>query len=145
MMTIYRLQLDKEYINQVQRATLTTDKFGLEPTHGLFGSPEWWQHVHDGTLPIHHLKGKISSVHMGSMNDWPEFTLRTETGEELTWSRYANCPDFGSLYTVGRPIEIDYVVQRYRASSLGPGTHDRIPVAIRVDENFAVESSSSCT
>ena len=144
MITIYRLQLEKEYIDKVQRATLTTNAFGLEPTHGLFASPEWWQHVRDGTLPVHHVKGKISSVHLGSMNDWPEFTLQTETGEEFTWSRYANSPDFGSLYSVGRPIEIDYVVQRYRASALGPATHDRIPIAIRVDESFAAESNSSC-
>jgi len=135
MMTIYRLNLDKDYIAKVQKATQTTDKFGIEPTHGLFGSPEWWQHIRNGTLPVHHLRGTISSVYMGSMNDWPEFTLRTKDGEEFTWSRYANCPEFAALYTVGRAIEVDYVVQRHRATSFGSGTHERIPIAIRVAEN----------
>jgi hypothetical protein len=134
MITIYRLQLDKNYIRQVQEATETTDKFGIEPTHGIFGSPEWWQHIREGTLPMHHVKGTVSSVQLGSMNDWPEFTLRTEAGEEFTWSRYANSPEFASLYTVGRPIEVDYVIQRHRATSIGPDTQLRIPVAIRVDE-----------
>jgi hypothetical protein len=133
-MTIYRLQSDQDYIVDVQRATQTTEKFGIEPTHGVFGSPEWWQHIRDGTLPVHHLKGTISSVHMGSMNDWPEFTLRAENNEEFTWSRYANCPEFAELYIVGRPIEVDYVIQRHRATSLGPGTQLRIPIEIRVDE-----------
>jgi hypothetical protein len=135
MITIYRLQLDKNYVTEVQTATRATDEFGIEPTHGMFGSPEWWQHVREGTLPVHHIKGTISSVHMGSMNDWPEFTLRTEDGKEFTWSRYANSPEFASLYIVGRRIEVDYVVQRHRATSIGPGTQLRIPIMIRVEEN----------
>jgi hypothetical protein len=48
------------------------------------------------------------------MNDWPEFTLRTDTGEESSWSRYANESELAALYTVGRPIEIDYVIQHTR-------------------------------
>ncbi len=142
MITIYRLEADKDHITKVQQATEKTDKFGIEPTHGLFGSSEWWQHIREGTLPVYHIKGTISSVHMGSMNDWPEFTVRAENGEEFTWSRYANFPEFASLYSVGRPIEIDYVVQRHRASSLGPGTHERIPIAIRVEENSRLENWS---
>jgi hypothetical protein len=76
----------------------------------LFGSPEWWQHIQDGTLPVHHLKGTISRVYMGSMNDWPEFTVQSDTGKESSWSRYANEPEFAKFYTVGRAIEIDYVI-----------------------------------
>ena len=142
MVTIYRLQLDKDYITQVQQATEMSDNFGLEPTHGVFASPEWWQHIRDGTLPVQHLKGMICSVHMGSMNDWPEFTVRTENNEEFTWSRYANSPEFAGLYTVGRPAEVDYVVQRHRATRVGPGTHVRIPITIRVDESFGVSGDT---
>ncbi|HXM74126.1 MAG TPA: hypothetical protein VN904_02530, partial [Chthoniobacterales bacterium] len=87
--------------------------------------------IRDGTLPVHHLKGTISRVYMGSMNDWPEFTLRSDPGEESSWSRYANEPEFGAFYTVGRPIEIDYVMQQTRRKH----EEDKIPVEIRVDEN----------
>jgi hypothetical protein len=135
MITIYRLQADKDYIREVQQATEKTDKFGIEPTHGVFGSSEWWQHIREGTLPVHQIRGTISSVHMGSMNDWPEFTLRTKRGEEFTWPRYTNCAEFASLYKIGRPIEVDYVIQRHRATSIGPGSQLRIPIKIRVDEN----------
>jgi hypothetical protein len=138
VITIYRVQLDKEYVKQVQEATERTDNFGLEPTHGVFASREWWQHIRDGTLPVHHLRGTISSVQMGSMDDWPEFTMRDEQGKEFTWSRYANDPEFSGLYTVGRPIEVDYVVQRHRATCLGPGTCVRIPISIRIDETFGI-------
>lgn len=68
---------------------------------------------------------------MGSMNDWPEFTLRTDTGEESSWSRYANESELAALYTVGRPIEIDYVIQHTRRQH----EEDKIPIEVRVDEN----------
>jgi hypothetical protein len=131
MFTIYRLQNDADEIRKVQETTRTSDKWGIESTHGLFGSAEWWQHIRYGTLPIHHLKGTISRVYMGSMNDWPEFTMRSETGEESSWSRYAKEPEFGAFYVVGRRIEIDYVVQYLRSD----GSEDKIPVEIRVEEN----------
>jgi hypothetical protein len=135
MRTIYRLRADKEFIAQVQKATTTSEEFGIEPTHRLFGSAEWWQHVHDGTLPVHTLRGAITRVYLGSMNDWPEFTMRTETGEESSWSRYEDEPAFASLYTVGRPIELDYVLQRHRLRSFDRGAEHKIPIEIRVDEN----------
>ena len=72
---------------------------------------------------------------MGSMNDWPEFTMRSETGEETSWSRYANDPDFASLYTVGRSVELDYVFQRHRPKSFDGGSEQKIPIEVRVDEN----------
>jgi hypothetical protein len=65
------------------------------------------------------------------MNDWPEFTLRTDTGEESSWSRYANESELAALYTVGRPIEIDYVIQHTRRQH----EEDKIPIEVRVDEN----------
>jgi hypothetical protein len=134
MFTIYRLHSDRREIQQVQEATQSTDGWGLEPTHGLFGSPEWWQHIRDGTLPVQHIKGKISRVYMSSMNDWPEFAVLSDAGEESEWSRYANEPEFAAFYTVGRPIEIDYVVQRTRGA---PADFQKIPIEIRVDDQYA--------
>ena len=29
----------------MQKATLTTPDFGIEPTDGLFGSAEWWEEI----------------------------------------------------------------------------------------------------
>ena len=131
MFTIYRLQSDRREIRQVQEATQSTNGYGLELTHGIFGSPEWWQHIRDGTLPVHHIRGKISRVYMGSMNDWPEFAVLSDIGEESAWSRYANEPEFAAFYTVGRPVEIDYVIQRSRGPL--PDSH-QIPIEIRVDD-----------
>lgn len=94
MLTIYRLRADKDFIAQVQKATTTSEEFGIEPTHGLFGSSEWWHHVSDGTLPVQTLRGAITRVYMGSMNDWPELTMRTETGEESSVVMLCERPSF---------------------------------------------------
>ena len=85
----------------MQGATLTTGDFGIEPTHGLFGSPEWWNHIRQGTLPVHRLKGIITRVYMaGSYNDWPTFEVRAEDGKKSTWTQQVSDPDYASLYTV---------------------------------------------
>jgi hypothetical protein len=134
MLTIYLLRLDKEHIKNVQEATVTTKEWGIEPTHGLFGSQEWWDHVRKGMLPVHHVKGTITRVYVESMNDWPVFTMRAENGKEYTWSQYANDPDFGSLYTVGRPVEVDYVIQRSRVHTPGLQSQSEVVIEIRVGE-----------
>ena len=97
MFTIYRLQSDRRQIREVQEATQTTEQWGIEPTHGLFGSPEWWRHIRDGTLPVHHIRGTISRVYMTGHNDWPEFAVLSNTGEESEWSQDANEPEFGAF------------------------------------------------
>ena len=38
MSPVYRLRDDQFRIDAVQKATLTTTEYGIEPTHGLFGS-----------------------------------------------------------------------------------------------------------
>src|ERR1044071_6447660 len=99
MVTIYRLQLAKEHIKRVQEATLTTKEFGIEPTHGLFGSSEWWNHIRAGTLPMHRVKGTITRVYMaGSCKDWPTFDMSGEDGKESTWTQLVSDPDYASLY-----------------------------------------------
>jgi hypothetical protein len=62
MVTVYQLRRDKQRIEAVQKATLTTWKFGVMRTHGLFGSEEWWQKIKTGKLRVHHLSGAIKRL-----------------------------------------------------------------------------------
>ncbi len=90
MNIVYRLRDNREFITSVQKASLTTKEFGIEPTDGLFGSAEWWSRVESGQLASHTLRGCISRIYMGSMNDWPEFELTSDDGEKSRWTREAN-------------------------------------------------------
>lgn len=104
MKIAYRLKDNPNHIAQVQKATLTTENFGIEPTHGLFGSPEWWERIAGGDLLIHTLRGIVTDRFMGSMGDWPMIKVRNDAGEESSWTREVNIREQDALYRVGRPI-----------------------------------------
>jgi hypothetical protein len=108
---VYDLRNEAEYVRQVQHATLNTEEFGLEPEHGLFGSNEWWTAVDNAAIPVIVLTGRISRIYMGSMNDWPEVEIDAD-GSLTRWTRYG----LKDLYEVGRPIEVRYVLQKWRSN-----------------------------
>jgi hypothetical protein len=135
---VYRLRDDLQKIASIQEATRTTDKFGIEPTHGLLGSPEWWTKIETGDLPLLTLRGTISRIYMASMNDWPEFEVQTESGELSCWTREANTAELERVYAPGRAVEIDYVLQRPRATSFDAGSETKVVIAIRVAAEPAV-------
>jgi len=134
MKIAYRLRDNPKHIEQVQKATLTTDDFGIEPTGGLFGSPEWWGRIANGGLPIHTLRGTITERFMGSMGDWPEIRILSDTGEKSSWTREVNHREQDALYRVGRHVEIDYVLQKHRGKSWARNPeHHKIVLEIRVE------------
>jgi hypothetical protein len=134
MRAVYRLLDDPDHVAQVQRATLTTEAFGIEPTHGLFGSEEWWSQVASKALPTHTIRGIICRVYMGSMNDWPEFELQAEDGSKSQWSRYANSVELGRSYEVGRAIELDYVIQHFRRKARWAGDETKVVLGVRIGD-----------
>jgi hypothetical protein len=106
MRAVYRLCDDSRKIADVQRATLSTTEFGIAPTHGLFGSEVWWAHIATGTLEVHTLRGAITRVYMGSMGDWPEFEMRSDSGELSRWTREVNSAELAGVYAVGCGVEL---------------------------------------
>jgi hypothetical protein len=135
MKTAYRLSDDVEHIGRVQSATTTTEEFGIEPTHGLFGSPDWWNRIASRELPLQTANGVITQVYMGSMGDWPEFAMRSDSGEELRWTREVNSKEQDALYRVGRRVEVDYVIQRHRPKSWDRGAETKCVIEIRVNDD----------
>lgn len=82
---------------------------------------------------MHTLRGIISRIYMGSMRDWPEFTLRTDNGEESHWTREANSPAQFQLYQEGCRVELDYVIQHHRLKSWDNGAETKCVVEIRIE------------
>ena len=134
MQTVYRLKDDWQHIERVQHATLTTKDFGLQPTHGLFGSEDWWNRIETRELQLHTLKGVITKVYMGSMNDWPMFAIKDAAGHEEHFTREANSSEQGSFYKQECIAEIDYVWQTARRGFWNKGADRKIIVEIRVKE-----------
>jgi hypothetical protein len=133
MITIYLLQLDKDQIRRVQEATKTTKEWGIEPTHGVYGYEEWWDNIRNGTLPVHRVKGTITrGYNEGPYRDQPVFDMRTKDGKEYTWEQHANDSDYADLYTVGRYVEVDYVIQRMKRYVAGLNPQHEIVIEVRV-------------
>lgn len=84
---IYDLHPDTDYVAAVQRATLTTQDHGIEPTHGLFGSPEWWQQIENGKLPVKTVRDAIGRIFMGSMGDFPMFEVTFDNNSSDCFAR----------------------------------------------------------
>jgi hypothetical protein len=135
MKPAYQLKVDSSRIAAIQKATLNTDEFGIEQTHALFGSPEWWKQISSGQLPLHTLYGVIVERFMGSMGDWPEIRVRSSAGEISQWTREVNVKEQDALYIPGQRIEIDYVLQRHRPKSFDKGGGTKVVIEIRVDPN----------
>lgn len=84
-----------------------------------------------GQLRIQVLRGVITHVYIGGMRDTEEFSMRSDTGEDSSWLRHCDNNELGRLYVPGRPIEIDYVLQRCRPSVYGPWPK-RVPQVIQI-------------
>jgi hypothetical protein len=142
MKPAYQLKQDFEFISKVQKTTLSTEHFGIEPTHGLFGSSEWWEQISSGKLPLYTLRGVITQRYMGSMGDWPEITVQSDTGEIWHWTRRVNSKEQDALYVPGQRIEIDYVIQRHRAKSFDKGSETK-QVIVRVEPSAHMQVPGS--
>jgi hypothetical protein len=134
MVIVYRLRDNKKYIGHVQRATLTTKEFGIQTTHGLFGSEKWWKKIASGELPVHTFKGQICRVFMGSMGDWPMFEMLCNDGQKRQFTREVNAPELDRFYSAGSYVELDYVIQHFKASKLPRETAHECVIEIRVSD-----------
>jgi hypothetical protein len=135
MQIVYQLRRNQKFIDQVQKATLTSKEFGIQQTHGLFGSPEWWVNIQTGRLKMHTVRGVIERVYMGSMNDWPMCEVVSDDGEISKWTR--EMLDFASdpLYRTGARIEIDYVLQKSKADApWRPEEEQKNVLEIRIED-----------
>jgi hypothetical protein len=129
---VYDLREAEAHIAAVQDATLHTDYAGLVSEHGLFGSGNWWRAVEDGRIPVRTVKGTISRVYASGHNDYPEFEV-DDGADRTQWTREG--PD--DAYVVGRAIQIDYVLQRYK-KPLRIGPHSKSVLRILIDHEGSV-------
>jgi len=134
---LYRLKSDKKRIQDVQQATITTEKFGIVPDPHLFASEEWWRAVEAGEKESFEIMGTIKDVFWGSMADWPMFSMIDDAGVETEWTRDGGVRRYVSglrarvryVYTVKRfddeksktVLEIDIENSVKRSSGVAPG------------------------
>ena len=129
LISAYKFQEDNEAIKILQEVSSDPKSdYGLKTENGLLiGTKEWFQATEDGRLSIETIRGTISKVYMSRHNDWPEFEMENESGKS-TWTREGE----DKLYRVGKLIEIDYVIQKYKRpwDMLGPTSKQVLDIRI---------------
>jgi hypothetical protein len=129
--TVYNFRDDRGAIKRLQEASVDKkSNYGLKVENGLLvGSNEWFQAIDDNIIPKVTLTGIIAKVHMSGHNDWPEFEIKSNEGLS-TWTREGE----DKLYQVGKLVEIDFVIQKFKrpCDMLGPTT--KKVLAIRIEK-----------
>lgn len=131
--TAYKFQDDKEAIKRLQ--VVSSDpksNYGLKIVNGLLiGTTDWFEAIENGKIKKEVLIGIISKVYMAGHNDWPEFEVENNNGKS-TWTREGK----DNLYAVGRKIEIDFVIQKYKRpiDLLGPTVKKVLEIRIENDD-----------
>jgi len=138
MIKIYQLTNNPTYIKDLQSASLNSSQnFGLQITHGLCGSTEWWDNIKKGALKKMLHKGKITKVYWTAMcNDTPVFDMIDENGKILSYNREADNKTLFKQYKEGATIEIDYVIQKFKegVDTLDDKRETEIIFEIRIEE-----------
>lgn len=127
--TAYKFKDDKEAIKRLQDVSVDKkSNFGLKVENGLLvGTNEWYQAIDDNTIPKVTLTGIISKVYMSGHNDFPEFEIKSNEGLS-TWTLEGEAKH----YQVGKLIEIEFVIQKFKRQYdiLGPTTKKVLEIRI---------------
>ena len=115
MKTVYSLRDQRDYIVQVQAASLSSKPFGLKITHGLFGSEEWWRNIETGVIPVIGYAGTITRLFRAGMHNESEcFEMLTNDGRSFQYDCKATDKKDRKLYRVGARIELSFVLQELK-------------------------------
>lgn len=121
MKTIFSLReqinQDPAYVAAVQARTLDNSSLpgGLKGTYGLFGSEVWWENIAKKVANVIRLDGVITRVYFEGMhNEGRGFEMRREDGSVYKYSCVANEKKNLKRYTVGKKIELIYVVEELK-------------------------------
>jgi hypothetical protein len=132
METVYDLRNDSTAVTYMQRGSLSTERIGLQITHGLVGSTEWWNNIESGVLPLQTIKGVVSGFWPGQGHAGPaEFQLQDSNGIASNWLCEMDPRLAATRFVLGQSVEVDFVVQDLKTPFNGD-TKTKVPVAIRL-------------
>ena len=119
------LKTDQERVAMTQALTLDSSRpeMGLNGTYGLFASPQWWNSISDGSMPLTRVSGVIQRVFIAGQDAEPEdiaFELQTEDGSRRVESCYVNDRDDMRFFQVNHRVDIVYAMDELKCRT-NPG------------------------
>jgi hypothetical protein len=112
---------------------------GLSESPARVGSTEWWGLLGTGAIHTRITEGVIEDVFLGSMLDFPTFTLRTAAGECRSFTRERTVPSGdGSVepyYTTGRRVRVEEAAVELRNKALSAALPSWITTRLAIDRD----------
>ena len=125
------LKADPGYVRDVQALSLDNDRplMGLKPTHGLFGSVEWWESIKSGCIRTAHITGTIRElIFAGQDARWGDsvnaFKLEKEDGTTVLEGIYVQDKVDRDLFRVGAKVSCWYALLELKGQPAPDGTVD---------------------
>jgi len=149
MKTIYHLRKDAEHIAKAQAASLSPKPFGLNATHGLFCSEEWWENIEAGVIPRIQKTGTITRIFRAGMHNESQcFEMVCQDGGKFEHDCIAANRKDRKLYRVGVRIELTFVESELKRPVLYTdgriaNTHSSSLIEVRIEEELSEMPASS--
>jgi|SRR5947209_1461702 len=129
---VYDFRQDQVKIDQLQKATIETEEFGIVPEHGLIGTSEWWEAIEAGQITTDYIDGVISYL-SENMSDWPVFEI-DDGNEKSQWTCVATNKDLWNLYQVEKKARVRYAIQKAKSDYLGIGPEFKFVLEIWIEK-----------
>lgn len=117
---------------------LTQDKsrpyMGLKGTFGLYGSPEWWDNIEQGKMPLLRMSGIIKGTHVWGQDETEANTVSLELADGSIHyeGMYVNDEGDISLYQVGSRVEIVYALDELKKQPAPDGGVNYLHIPLEV-------------
>lgn len=108
---MYDLQKEERYIQDVQKATLETENYGvLIENNLLFGTKEWFETIANGKIKTFQINGVITNTRRtGQNNDTEQFEITENLNSAKEWW---NTRGKSSFYKIGKKVKLKYVMTK---------------------------------
>lgn len=131
------LESDPERVSLTQALTLDPSRplIGLRGRNGLFASPEWWESISNGVMPLLRVKGRIVAAYAVSQDDDSLNDTIDVLGEDQEISSvgiYVNEEADIELFKPGAWIEMVYALDELKSQPAADGGVNYSRVALEV-------------
>jgi hypothetical protein len=116
------LQSDPSRVQLAQALTLDRGRphMGLKGSRGLFGSPEWWESINDGAMPLRRRTGVIVRVYEAGQDNigvHNSFDRKLEDGSIEMEGIYVNHRSDAAFFQSGSLVQVVYALDELKRAN----------------------------
>lgn len=132
-----RLRVDPGRVRLAQALTLNPAKprMGLRGTHGLFGSPEWWDSIRQGRMPLLRHSGIIQRAYVAGQEPSEQnntIDLKLDDGSVHMTGIFVNNKNDAELFRPGCRVGIVYALDELKQQPAANGDVNYLNIALEM-------------